>query len=64
MRPLAQIAHGFKVQSQIECKGTVHFEVFEQQDLLALTDESQKIVSFYSLKGCHGQPNALPNPLH
>ena len=59
-----QAARGFKIQSKVECQGIVHFEVFESQDLLAMTDESQKIVSFYSLHAYQAQQNALPAPMH
>ena len=36
--------------SKIEFEGAVLFEVFESCDLLAVTDESHKILNFYSLK--------------
>lgn len=32
-----------------EHEGTVHYAVFQDQNLLALTDESQKLVHFYKL---------------
>ena len=35
--------------SKIEAEATQHFEVFEEQDLLVSTDESNKFVNFYSL---------------
>ena len=40
---------GDKVSFKKEHQGTVHFAVFQDQNLLILTDESQKLVNFYKL---------------
>ena len=40
---------GYKIASMTEREATQHFEVFEEQDWLVLTDESQKFVNFYRL---------------
>ena len=39
----------YKVKAQYGYPGTVHFAVFEEQNLLAITDESHKLVNFYRL---------------
>ena len=56
----------YRIKSQIERQGTVHFELFATQDLLALTDESNKILSFYSVKDFFDASNlnTLPKALH
>ena len=40
---------GYKILSKVEREATQHFEVFEEQDWLVATDESNKFVNFYSL---------------
>ena len=63
---LARAKDGFKINSSIERQGVVHFELFLPHDLLAMTDESNKIVNFYSV-GDFLNPsntNKLPNALH
>ena len=50
MQTLHNRPSGLKIKSKIEYGDTVHFDVFESSDLLALTDESHKIVNFYSLQ--------------
>ena len=50
--------------SKIEFEGAVLFEVFESCDLLAVTDESHKILNFYSLKQALNMKGALPLVLH
>ena len=62
--PLVPLAKGFKIMSKVECEGAVHFEVFESCDLLAVTDESHKIVNFYSLKEALSKGGSLPTALH
>jgi hypothetical protein len=39
----------YLVQSKLEHEENVHFEVFNSHNILALTDESHKTVSFFSL---------------
>ena len=58
--------HSYRVKSLIEREGTVHFEVFASQDVLAFTDESNKIVGFYSVKDFFdaANTNKLPKVLH
>jgi hypothetical protein len=41
------VLQGNKVSFKKEHAGTVHYAVFQDQNLLALTDESQKLVHFY-----------------
>ena len=50
--------------SKIEFEGSVLFEVFESSDLLAVTDESHKIVNFYSLEQALNMKGTLPLALH
>ena len=45
----AEEEHKYNVQSKVELEDNVHFEVFTSHNILALTDESHKTVSFYSL---------------
>ncbi len=40
MLALQKRPSGFKIQSTVEFQGILHFEVFENKDLLAVTDES------------------------
>jgi hypothetical protein len=56
----------YRVKSLIEREGTVHFEVFAAHDVLAFTDESNKIVGFYSVKDLldTANSNKLPKVLH
>ena len=37
------------MSSKLNTAAIVHFEVFENQNILAMTDESHKTISFYSL---------------
>lgn len=39
----------YQVTNQREHEGTVHFAVFESEDLVAMTDDSHKLVNFYKL---------------
>ena len=39
----------FDVKNTIEMQAQVHYEVFEKQDIVVLTDESNKQVNFYKL---------------
>jgi len=51
----AAVTSGYKILSKVEREATQHFEVFEEQDWLVATDESNKFVNFYSLSdfiGC------------
>ena len=45
----AEQGNTYQILLAKECEGTVHFASFEQEDLLALTDESTKLVHFYPL---------------
>lgn len=39
----------YKIETIREHEGTVHFALFEAENLVAMTDESQKLVHFYQL---------------
>ena len=56
---------GYKIVSKIEREATQHFEVFEEQDLLVATDESNKFVNFYALSELVTQtPSNFPLAKH
>ena len=56
---------GYKIMSKIEKEAIQHFEVFEEQDWLVNTDESNKFVSFYSLSEViASQSNRFPQAKH
>lgn len=56
----------YQIQSTIERQGTVHFEVFTPQNLLAFTDEANKVVSFHHVSDFFDKTNSnvLPKALH
>lgn len=56
---------GYKVASKIEREAALHFEVFEEQDWLVQTDESNKFVNFYSLRETlNASPGTFPQIKH
>lgn len=67
LRPLEQqgTSQGYKVASKIEREAAQHFEVFEEQDWLVQTDESNKFVNFYSLReALSASPGTFPQIKH
>lgn len=58
---LNQTGNAYKVTGEREYQGTVHFAVFEKENLLAMTDESSKLVNFYELHDilAHGEFKAI-----
>ena len=56
---------GYKILSQVERDATQHFEVFEEQDWLVVTDESNKFVNFYALSEILADPQSrFPRAKH